>query len=340
MAVLADPSSVIDLITGFRKSKTMFAAVEFGIFDRLHIAPQTAASLASSSGTATEPLERLLNACCSFGFLTLDDGVYSNTDVADAYLRRDSPNTLAGYILYSNRALFPMWANLEDALRQGSHRWTQTFGAEGSLFSHFFKTDEAMHTFLSGMHGLGMISSPEVVRIFNLNRFRHIVDLGGGTGHLAIAACERYGNLRGTVFDLPKAVNRARPYIDASRARQRLTTHAGDFFKDDLPSADLYAAGRILHDWSEEKIRFLLTKILNSLPAGGGLLIMEAVLDDDACGPGWALMQSLNMLVCTEGRERTAAQYRALLEQSGFTEVDVRRTGGPHDAILALKPAT
>jgi acetylserotonin N-methyltransferase len=48
-------------------------------------------------------------------------------------------------------------------------------------------------------------------------------------------------------------------------------------------------------------------------------------------------MQSLNMLVCTEGRERTAAEYRALLREAGFASVEDRRTGAPLDAVLATK---
>lgn len=335
-----DPAPVIDLIIGFRQSRTLFAAVEFGVFDLLHGSPQTAPSLAKAVGARPEPLKRLLDACCSLGLLTLQEELYSNTELAAAYLRRASPRTLTGYILYSNRVLYRLWSNLEDAIREGSPRWTQTFGAEGSIFDHFFASDEAKAAFLAGMHGFGLLSSPSVVRLFNLNRFRHLVDLGGGTGHLVIAACERYGNLRGTLFDLPAAAGYAKPYVEASPARERIAIQAGDFFTDALPPADLYAVGRILHDWNEEKVQALLQKIHTALPPGGGLLIVEAVLDDGGCGPPWALMQSLNMLVCTEGRERTGDEYRGLLERAGFTAVDVRRTGGAHDCILALKPAT
>jgi len=95
--------------------------------------------------------------------------------------------------------------------------------------------------------------------------------------------------------------------------------------------------GRILHDWSEGKIRSLLAKVLARLPAGGGLLIGEKLLGEDKTGPLPALMQSLNMLVCTEGRERSLGEYRALLEAAGFHDVQGRVTGAPLDAVLAIK---
>ena len=85
------------------------------------------------------------------------------------------------------------------------------------------------------------------------------------------------------------------------------------------------------------KIRTLFAKIYAALPAGGGILVVEKLLDEDGTGPVPAQMQSLNMLVCTEGRERSASEYRALLEEAGFSQVEARRTGAPLDAVLALK---
>ncbi|MGJ5815759.1 methyltransferase [Paludibaculum fermentans] len=333
----ADPSQVLDLIDAFRRSKTMFTAVSLGVFDRLHPSPASAAALAVELDLNPSALARLLDGCVGLSLLTKSGELYSNTQEAEVYLRRDSPDTLSGYILYSDQVLFQLWSHLDDAIREGSHRWDQSFGGRSALFDHFFRTPEARETFLSGMHGLGQIGSPAVVRIFNLNQFRHMVDLGGATGHLSIAACERYGNLRATVFDLPAVVEAARPHIAASRAADRLAVVAGDFFADPFPPADLYAVSRILHDWSEEKIQRLLTKIHAALPSGGALLIAETLLDEDASGPVSSQMQSLNMLICTEGRERTATEYKALLESCGFTRVEARRTGTPLDAVLAFK---
>lgn len=333
----SDPGIILDLIESFRRSKALFTAASLGVFDRLSGAWATAAELAAEQGLNEEALGRLLDGCAALGLLEKEDGRYTNAAVAEDYLRRAAPDSLAGYVLYSDQALYPMWGHLEDAIREGSHRWTQTFGWEGSIFDHFFHTPESRRTFLDGMHGFGRLSSPEVVRVFNLSRFRHIADLGGGTGHLAIAACERYGQMTGTIFDLAGAVESAGRHVEASRAAGRLRLQAGDFFEDPLPQADLYALGRVLHDWPEAKIHRLLGRIREALPEGGGLLIAETLLDDGRPGPVHAQMQSLNMLICTEGRERSAREYAALLESCGFCQVEARRTGAPLDAILAIR---
>jgi acetylserotonin N-methyltransferase len=187
------------------------------------------------------------------------------------------------------------------------------------------------------MHGFGQLASPPAVHAFDLSRFTHLVDLGGATGHLAIAACEAYPNLRATVLDLPNVEKFARVHISRSLASDRIDFVSSDFFANDLPPADLYNLGRILHDWSEEKIVALLSKIYVALRPGGALLIEETIVNPDHSGPVPSLMQDLNMLVCTDGRERTFSEYRGLLESSGFSRVEFRLTGSLVDAILAVK---
>uniref|UniRef100_A0A8D1P810 Acetylserotonin O-methyltransferase n=1 Tax=Sus scrofa TaxID=9823 RepID=A0A8D1P810_PIG len=74
-----------------------------------------------------------------------------------------------------------------------------------------------------------------------------------------------------------------------------------------------------------------------SFREGGGILVIESLLDADGRGPLTTQLYSLNMLVQTEGCERTPAQYRALLAPAGFHDIQCRRTGGTYDAILARK---
>lgn len=328
---MTNPNPIIELIYAFRRSKTMFAAVSLGVFDRLHGAP---AGLDAFPNLNPNAVERLLDACVSMGLLAKQGGLYNNTALADEYLCRKSPRTLAGYVLYSNAALFPMWAHLEEAIREGTNRWQPTFGLHaGELFDYFFSTESAKRDFLLGMHGFGQISSPAVAAAFDLSRFTRLADLGGATGHLAVAVRERYPAMHVSLMELPAVVDFAKQVIAPG-----IELIAGNFFKDPLPEADLYALSRVLHDWGEEKIRKLLARIHAALPSGGGLLIAEMLLDDDKCGPVDAHMQSLNMLVCTEGRERSLAEYRALLEEAGFRDVQGRRTGAPLDAVLAIKP--
>jgi acetylserotonin O-methyltransferase len=332
-----DPGIVLDLLQAFRCSKAMFAAVSLGVFDALVAGPKSLQVLADELKANPDALERLLDACVGLQLLDWDDKCYRNTPVAATYLCESSPCRLTGYINYSNDVTWKLWGNLEDAVREGTNRWKQTFGWDWPIFSNFFRTEEAKREFLMGMHGYGLISSPQVVAAFDLSEYRRLVDLGGATGHLAVAACERYPHLQAVVFDRPDAVPLAREIVGASAVADRIRVVPGDFFVDPLPEGDLYALGRILHDWAEENIVKLLSRVFEHLPPGGAVLVAEKLLEKDKRGPRWAQMQNLNMLTCTEGKERTLAEYEALLKRVGFAKVMGCRTSSPLDAVLAIK---
>jgi acetylserotonin O-methyltransferase len=100
-----DPAPVLDLIEAFRHSKSMFAAVTLGVFDRLDEGPADAGSLALQLGADRGALERLLDACVGLSLLSKEGAVYANQPVAAAYLARRSPHAMTGYIQYSNEVL-------------------------------------------------------------------------------------------------------------------------------------------------------------------------------------------------------------------------------------------
>ena len=134
MANLPDPQPLLDLNEGFRRSKTMFVALSIGVFERLHEAPATAAAMAHSLNAHPGAIESLLDACAALGLLRKENGMYANEAVAEVYLYSGSAYSLHAYVRYSDETLYPMWANLTDAVREGSPRWMQTFGLDGPIF--------------------------------------------------------------------------------------------------------------------------------------------------------------------------------------------------------------
>jgi len=63
------------------------------------------------------------------------------------------------------------------------------------------------------------------------------------------------------------------------------------------------------------------------------------LLNEDKSGPKDALLQSLNMLVTTEGKERTVMEYKQLLEKHGFVDFQAKQleSSSGLDAILCRK---
>ncbi|XP_044945186.1 acetylserotonin O-methyltransferase isoform X1 [Mustela putorius furo] len=162
------------------------------------------------------------------------------------------------------------------------------------------------------------------------------VSLVGCSGALAKQCTSLYPGCQVTVFDIPEVVQTVKKHFSFLED-PRISFCEGDFFKDPLPEADLYILARVLHDWTDTRCSQLLARVHRACKPGGGVLVIESLLDADGRGPRTTQLYSLNMLVQTEGRERTPAQYRALLAPAGFQDVQCRRTGGIYDAILARR---
>ena len=192
---------------------------------------------------------------------------------------------MTGYLNYSNEILWKMWGNLEGAVREGTNRWQETFGWDGPIFSSFFKTEAAMREFLMGMHGQGLLSSPQVVTAFDLSRFHRLVDLGGATGHLVVAACERYPQLKGVVFDLPETGRLAREIVGASPAAEPDRSDGRRFFRGRAtPGRHLFAGPDFARLDRNQRARVARANLRPSSP-GGALLIAEKLLDQISLVP-------------------------------------------------------
>jgi hypothetical protein len=141
-----------------------------------------------------------------------------------------------------------------------------------------------------------------------------------------------------TVMELPAAVRHTRGFLARMGMEDVVDVLPLDMFTDPWPGGhDLVVMSRILHDWPDDQVAALLAKAHGSLRGGGALLIAEQLLGADECGPTPVLLQSLNMLVQCKGRERTLAQYTAMLEAAGFGRVQGQVTGLPLDALIAYK---
>ena len=78
--------------------------------------------------------------------------------------------------------------------------------------------------------------------------------------------------------------------------------------------------GHILHDWDLPTKKMLIAKAFDALPAGGALIVYEAIIDDDRSKNAFGLMMSLNMLIETPGGfDYTGADCAGWMREAGFT---------------------
>ncbi|CAN2388884.1 Maf-like protein [Pristimantis euphronides] len=322
-------SRIMDLLDGFKASKTLFAASKLKVFDKLKDKGSLKAmEIAEKINASVHGTERLLDACVALGLLEKTHQAYSNTDLANTYLVSDAAYSIHEYIIYSNDHFWSHFTHLESAVVDGrSPHQTATKKTCD-------KGPEVKERFMRVMHCMLRITARDIVTAFDLSKYSSACDLGGCTGTLAQELVWTYPEMKVNVFDLPEVIKHTSQFQPEKLYSARVTFTSGNFMEDSLPEADLYILSRILHDLTEDKLNHLLKKVSEACsPGRNALLIAEIVLDEDKKDPRGPL-QSLNM---GEGKQRTGTEYKKLLENHGFHWVQIKSTGNLLDAILAVK---
>uniref|UniRef100_F6X3D5 Acetylserotonin O-methyltransferase n=1 Tax=Xenopus tropicalis TaxID=8364 RepID=F6X3D5_XENTR len=267
---------------------------------------------------------------CLFSFLAF----FSNTDVSNMYLVKSSPRSFYQMMMYYSKTIYMCWHFLPDAIREGKRQYERAFGITSEdIFKDLYRSEEETVSFMHHMESIWHICGKDVLAAFDLSSFKEICDIGGCSGGLAKHFLSLYPSSSVTIMDLPEVVQMAKKHFITDGDIVFLE----DFFNDPLPESDLYILARIIHDWTEDKCLRLLNKIYKSCRPGGGVLLVEALLNEDRSGPLSSQMFSLNMLLQTEGKERSASEYHKLLADSGFREIQVKATGKFYDAVLGKK---
>jgi hypothetical protein len=145
-------------------------------------------------------------------------------------------------------------------------------------------------------------------------------------------------HLTGVGFDLPEVAPVFEDYVEHNGVHERLRFAAGDFFAGELPKADVLVMGHILHDWSLDEKRTLISKAHEALPEEGVLIVYENIIDDDRSKNTFGLLMSLNMLIETEhGFDYTAADCMGWMTDAGFSSTRAEHLIGPDSMVIGVK---
>ena len=334
------PSAVplMALSTGFWAFKTLAAAHELDLFSHLAGGTgTTVAELAEALGLHPRPAEMLLTGCAALGLLEKADGRYRNTPLSEAYLVRGKPYYFGGFVQMADKRLYAGWGRLTEALRT-NRPTTWDPAVQSSMFDGEDPTMLAL--FWEAMHSVSTMTARKLGEAVDFGHFRRLLDIGGGSGAYDIELCKQYGELRATVFDLPHVAAIAAGKVAEAGLTDRIETAGGSFFEQLPKDHDVHLLSMILHDWDEAKNRALLRRSFEALPSGGAVVISELLVNDEKTGPAPAALMSLNMLIETEGRNYTPAEYSAWLEEAGFRHIETVWFDAPaaNGAVIGRKP--
>ena len=332
------PIPLMQMISGFWVSKTLAASLDLDLFTKLSGRGADAGELAELLGIHSRPAKMLLSGCAALGLLEKREGRCYNSPLAEEFLVQGKPYYFGGVISMLDRRLYLPWNKLTEALKTNR---AQTWGEHPGIFEAISADPGGQRLFTGAMHSFSVQSGKAVAAAFDFSLYTRLLDVGGGSGAYCIEAARCYPHLRAVVFDIPPALEIAKEKIAEAGFSDRISAHAGDFFSEPLPrGSDVILLSMILHDWGPEKNRMILEKCFDALPSGGALIVSELMMDDDKTGPVPAALMSLNMLIETEGRNYTWAEYTGWLDETGFRQIQriPLHSPGANGLLIGQKP--
>lgn len=331
------PERILQTGLGFWASKALLSAVEIELFTELAKHPEDLATLSGRLGLHPRGARDFLDALVSLGFLQRDEaGVYANTPETGVFLDKRKSSYIGGILEMANSRLYPFWGALTAALRTGEQQNEARAGDD--MFAKLYADPAKLKEFLRAMSGVSHGANLAIARQFPWSGYKTYVDAGTAQGDLAVQIALANPHLTGTGFDLPEVGPIFEDYVEANGLAGRVNFQGGSFFTDPLPKTDVVLYGHILHDWDLEQKQHLLRVAWEALPAGGAVVVYDAIIDDNRSQNAFGLLMSLNMLVETSGGfDYTGADCQAWMRGAGFRETRVEHLVGPDSMVIGIK---
>jgi len=313
-------NTLTGMAMGYARSRVLCAAARLGVADALGDNERTVAQLASLCNAEPTSLHRLLRALASFNVVKETGPARFVLTPFGEPLQRNAPSSEWAAIVFWADLLADSWSYLTECVRTGDN--AMRVMEREAVASRWSKDPNAGAIFRAVMGTAPAEDYMRIARAWDFSNYHMIADLGGGGGGLISAVLLAFPNLRGMLVDRPESIAQATSRFESDGLAARCKLLAADLCDSVPTGADVYIMKHVLHGYKDEAAIGILRNCRSVLPDKGRLLVIEFVLPDvvDHADPELEnrLMSDLNMLAVTGGKERTAAEWKALLGSSGF----------------------
>jgi hypothetical protein len=315
-----------DFVAGLQRTRLAGVLVSSGLADALGENARAPAELARELELDEQVTARVLGAAVAARLLDRDGDGRVRLSRLGGPLRAEHPNSIASWAAYmaapaTGRAYEQLGALLREGPEPSGHR--RAYG--DSIWEHFDKHGDEGVRFGEAMRQLTSLGAPALARAYPWPRRGVICDVAGGIGTLLAAILGRRPRLRGILVDAPEVLDEADRFLRSRGLADRVERRAGDLFGELDAKADVYVLKWILHDWSDDACRGILSRLRAQMPAGARVVVIDQNLDPGRPNP-ITPMVDLHMLVeCEGGRERSPREVHALMAAAGLRPGRVRR---------------
>jgi SAM-dependent methyltransferase len=301
-------------------SAALNAALELGLFWLLAEQPLDTAAVARALDIPPARCAAWLHLLGTTGLIALHPEGYAPTPVAQsAILDACSQDTWA-LLAQDARDRYPAILDLAVHLREPGSTWTAQGRSAPDYFAQMVESPERARRFTRTLYELHLPLAEALADVLDMGGVTRMLDLGGGSGVMSMALLRRWSDLRAVVVDINTVCAAGREIAAEQALEHRLTYHAADFLRDELPSGVELVLQCDAGGYSEA----LLQKIRVALAPAGRLVIVDQFAPEPGAAPAtapypvWAFLASLDR---PEVRYATVDEVQARLQQAGYSQV-------------------
>jgi SAM-dependent methyltransferase len=309
------------------RGMAILAGMQLDLFTPLKDGPLSADQIAASLDVELVKLRPLLYSLVAVGLLTVEDGFFANTAEADYYLVRGRPS----YWGDRHKAESDLWIaalSIAESIRTGKPQAAHDY--------ENMREDE-LEEFLGGLHCKAYADGALLARDYDFSSCQRVLDVGGGSGGVAIALAEALPHLDVTVAELPAVVPVAQRFVERAGVTRRVQVKAVDVVRQPMKDRfDVAVLRAFIQVISLEEAREALRNVHQALRPGGTIYIRDLTLDDSRLTPlNATLFSPVFVAIYEHGQSHTVQEYRDLVTQAGFEDFELH----PDRIITARKPA-
>lgn len=314
--VRREGEALFDLIAGFCHSQVLMALVQLDIPKMLMDQPMSLQTLSARTAVPEDRLTVLMRAGVSLKLLKAKrGGKFGVTQRGAALVGVPGLQEMIRHhdVLYRDLS-DPVAFFRGETQPELAGFWPYVFGGgvapqEAARYSDLMTQSQ-------------LLVADDTLDAVNLSGVRHLMDVGGGAGVFLSQVGQRYQDAKLTLFDLPNVAHLADARFAQNGLSARTDIYSGSFRKDALPQGpDAISLIRVLYDHADETVQALLSKVYDTLPVGGRLIISEPMLGGarpDRPGDAYFALYTLAM---GTGKTRSASEIMQLCRNAGFDSV-------------------
>jgi len=348
--ILLKPFINKDLVTHILMGPLSFqlfrVAHNLGLFDYLNTSPgATVDEIAKHLKIDNYPATIVLLGLTGLKILKKINNRYYNS-VLVTILTEDKSNAFTHffpkYMDYAHHILSHGIQHLQEAVVQNKPiGLNKVFGESATdYYYELSKNQQANDYFTQHMSAFSQINAERLSSLKIFTKMQSLLDVGGGSGNVAmsIAACNP--GLHITVYDHPSVAEHANANFRDHGLSDRLNAIGADLLTNPFPhDYEGILFSHFIDIFSPEENKSFFQKAHTALKPNGKIIVYTPIVEDCETGPLVNCLLGIYFLCLANGKGRfySSLQIKNWMQETGFSDIAIERLPSSEAIIIGKK---